>query len=139
MSWKDKTNYFANSGLYNEGMVITSSEEGKSASTVQGRNSKGDVVAEEMYGETYAPSCSYVLKKNVTIENATLGKAFEHDGKCFVMNNMSISTSAGTPPTISMSGEQVEDGATTNHNDCYYDVDGFSIELCHHAQELFGI
>lgn len=61
MSFKSKTDYF---GLSSSTLLIVSSDENKSAQVAQAHDEKGDIVAQEVYGETMAPTCSYVVKGN---------------------------------------------------------------------------
>lgn len=85
-------------------LAITSSDENKSASTAQALDEKGDIVAEEMFGETTSPSCSYVLKDDVEFGGLTTGKSFDVDGKKVSIGRISISTNAGQAPTITITG-----------------------------------
>lgn len=64
-----------------------------------------------------------------------MGEPITNDSKYFVINNVSISTSAGTPPTIQVSGEEVPNGS---HCGCTYTSAEATVEVCHHAQTLFS-
>lgn len=130
MALQQKTDYF---GLATDssGLVITSSTENKSATVIQAQDAKGDVVAEEIVGETSAPSCTYVVKADATITGQKLG--FASGG--YVVSSISITTGAGTPPGITITGEAVP---TSSHTDCYYETPACKVEVCHHAQILFS-
>ena len=130
MAFQEKTDYF---GLATEsgGLVLTSSTENKSATVIQAHDEKGDVVAQEIVGETSAPSCTYVVKADATLTGQKLG--FASGG--YVVSSISITTGAGTPPSITVTGEAVP---SSSHTDCYYDTPACTVEVCHHAQTLFS-
>ena len=130
MALADKTDYF---GLATDssGLVITSSTENKSATVVQAQDSKGDVIAQEIVGQTSAPSCTYVVKKDATLTGQKLGNA----AGGYVISSIAIATGAGTPPGITVTGESVP---ASTHTDCYYDTPACKVDVCHHAQILFS-
>lgn len=129
---KEQTDYF---GLGSNSIICVSSDENKSAQVAQARNEKGDVVAQEIYGEMMSPSCSYVLKADGEISTQRLGDVSTSGTKKFTLTSLSIDTSAGSPPSITASGEEVPQ---TSHNDCYYTIPSATIEVCHHAQILWS-
>lgn len=140
MSWQAKTDFFGLATAAN-GLEVTESNENKTASTAEGHNEKGDVVAFEVFGETMSPSNSYVLGKDLTL--STLPKCGEpitgptgYTGKKFTLGSITISTSAGAPPTIQATGEEIP--ASTTHSDCTYTFPSTTLKLCHHAQILWG-
>ena len=129
MAMQEKTDYF---GLGGTTLVLTSATENKSATVVQARGANGDIVAEEIVGETSAPSCTYVVKADATLTGKKLG--FGDGG--YAITSIAISTSAGAPPSASVSGESVPEDSS--HTDCYYEVPAASVKVCHHAQILFA-
>lgn len=134
MAWNDKKDYF---GLADgTKIVITSSDENKSATLVQAKDEKGDVVAQEIVGETSAPSCSYVLKASTTISGIEIGKAQADGSDSYTITQLTINTAAGSPPSIQVTGQKVPD---QSHTDCYYKGPDGTIKMCHHAQMLFGL
>lgn len=130
MALQQKTDYFG-MATDSSGLVLTSSTENKSATVIQAQDAKGDVVAQEIVGETSAPSCTYVVKSDATITGQKLGYA--NGG--YVVGSISITTGAGTPPGVSVTGEEVP---TSGHTDCYYETPACKVEVCHHAQILFS-
>lgn len=118
-------------------IVVTSSDENKSATLVQAKDEKGDVVAQEMLDEQMAPSCNYVFKADATINAIKIGYAVSGDNsKFFTTNQLTINTGAGTAPTMSASGQEVP---SQDHTDCYYEGPSGTVKMCHHAQLLFGL
>ena len=118
MSFKAKTDFF---GLAGNGLVITESNENKSASTAEGHNEKGDIVAFEVFGETMSPQCTYVLSANSQLSSMQCGTVINGTGDYssykFTLGSLTINTSAGSPPSIQASGEQVPNDS---HTDCTY-------------------
>lgn len=136
MSFLAKKDYFAS--LYEgQPLVITASDENRSAQTAQARNEKGDIVAEEVYGETAAPTCSYALSGDVDLTGIKIGFPFTTDDESLVVTGITINTAAGQAPTVDIAGEIIPD-SLTGHTDCYYIVPSATIEKCHHAQDVLG-
>lgn len=138
MSFRAKEDYFGLSTAQNSKFVITSSDENKSVSTAEAQNDKGDVVAVTTYGETSAPSCNYVLSGDASTGLINMGTEISCNLKKYVITDLSINTGAGTPPSVSVSGEEVPTASHCSEY-CYYNVPSETIECCHHAQPLFGI
>lgn len=133
MAFLSKTDYF---GLAGNGLVCVSQTENKSQNVVEAMDDKGSIVASEAYGETYAPSNSYVVKSTVseTAGGITLGNVTSHDGVSYVLNSFAINTTAGGAASVEASGESVELSATAN---CTYPIPEFSLPVTHHAHILF--
>ena len=136
MSFQAHTDYFGISTANGSSFVITDSNENRTAQTVSGHDEKGDIVAFEVYGDTIAPSCSYVLKAAGSLGDIVIGDALTSGDKKVTITNVSISTGAGSPPKIDVSGEEVP--SDTSHSDCTYTVPSASIAVCHHAQILWS-
>lgn len=137
MSFQAKTDFF---GIAGNGIVLTECGDGKTASTAEGHNEKGDVVAFEVFGETMSPTCTYLLSADVNLENVSCGKPIagtgDYAGKKFTVGGLTINTQAGSPPSIQASGEEIP--AETTHTDCWYDFPPATLEQCHHAQILWS-
>lgn len=82
-----------------------------------------------------APACTYVLKADASTSTWYMGKPITVGSKYYTIASISISTGAGTPPSIQITGEEIP---TNSHTDCYYTVPSTTIEMCHHAQKLFS-
>lgn len=134
MAFLAKTDYF---GLSGTALECTASNDGASASVAEAKGADGSIVAHEVYGETLAPSCDYLLKADWTSAAGAvkLGAVTAADGKKIVLGNLAVNTAAGSAPTVAASGEQVEEGATEG---CLYEVPAFSLPKTHHAHILFG-
>lgn len=137
MSFKTKTDFF---GLATGGVVITESNENKSASVAEGHSEKGDIVAFEVFGETMSPQCTYVLSANTNLSSMQCGTPItgtgDYSGKKFTLGGLTINTSAGSPPSIQASGEEIPSG--TSHSDCTYTFPSATLKMCHHAQILWN-
>jgi len=136
MSFKAKTDFF---GIAGGGLVITESNENKTASTVEGHNEKGDVVAYEVFGETMSPECTYVLSANASLSSMKCGEPIsgtgDYNGKKFTLGSLTINTSAGSPPSVQASGNEIP--ANTTQSDCTYTLPAATLKMCHHAQILW--
>ena len=136
MSFQNKHDFF---GLAGSGLVITESNENKSASTAEGHNEKGDVVAFEVFGETMSPDCTYVLSADTSLASMKCGTPIagtgDYQGKQFSLGGITINTTAGSPPSIQATGEEIPNNS---HNDCSYTFPASTLKMCHHAQILWG-
>lgn len=92
MSFLAKTDYYGLSTGSGSKFVIVSSDENKSASTATAQDEKGDIIAEEVYGETSAPSCNYVLSGDATLSGIDMGNPITTGGKNYVITNIGIDT-----------------------------------------------
>lgn len=137
MAFQPKIDYF---GLTSASQVkITDSNENKSAQVATGVDEKGDVRATTMYGIQMAPSCSYVIASAYTFPSVKIGDAsisVAGTTDKFTITNINITTTAGQPPTIEVTGQGIP-SAAASHNDCTYTVPSVALEACHHAQRLF--
>ena len=98
-------------------------------------------MAYEIFGETMSPECTYVLGKDLTLSTlpkcgAPIAGTGDYSSKKFTMGSITISTSAGAPPSIQANGEEIP--ASTTHSDCTYTFPSTTLKLCHHAQILWG-
>lgn len=132
MAFQQKHDFF---GLQGNGLVLTETNENKSASTAQGHNEKGDIVAYEVFGQTMSPTCSYVLSADASLGSMQCGTAIagtgDYSGKKFTLGSVTINTQAGSPPTVEASGEEIP--ATGSHTDCSYTFPSATLKMCHHA------
>jgi hypothetical protein len=141
-----KTDYF---GLAGSSLAVTSDTSGYAVETIEPTDDKGSYVADAAmtYGAKLSPSNDYALKAKWTPETFALGsvrtvrlampassgiEATEKDWS-ICLTNVTISTSAGSAPTVSASGESVEDGSVAT---CTYNAAGFSLPTTHHAHIL---
>ena len=103
MAFKTKTDYFGLSSV--DGLVITDTSENKSAGMAEAKDEAGFVIATQMLDEQSAPSCSYVVTKNLTLSNIVLGQKKKIQEKNDVVGSVTINTSAGSPVTLEASGQ----------------------------------
>ena len=104
----------------------------KSHSVAECKNSFGDIVARDVYGETVAPSVDYELVAAVTSLPA-LGTVVSYDSKKIAISSITIRTSMGAAPTATVSGTRVEDGASTGRT---YALPTLAISTRHRAQDI---
>lgn len=79
-----------------------------------------------------APACDYIVT-GTGILSAQLGSITTIDSDKFCLAEITITTAAGSAPTIAASGQQVEDTAT---GACKCNALSVSISKLHHAQDF---
>ena len=98
------------------GLTPKSSNDGKTSQTAEAVNSYGDVVAHDEYGELLAPSTEYAVTGTVNLSAIILGSVHTLGegaaAKSLMLTTVAINTQAGSPPTVTISGVEVESGAT---------------------------
>lgn len=98
------------------GLSPVSSGDGKASQLAEAPDEWGDTNAHDVYGEVIAPQTEYAVTGNVDLSKIVLGSV--HDvgsgatAKKIMMTQVAISTQAGTPPTVTISGVEVEATAT---------------------------
>jgi len=94
------------------GLTPKTSNDGKTSQTAEAVNSYGDVVAHDEYGEVLAPSTEYAVTGTVNLSDIVLGSVHTLGEKSLMLTNLTITTQAGSSPTVTISGVEVESGAT---------------------------
>ena len=99
-----------------DGLSPKSSSDGKTSSVAEAPNEYGDTAAHDVYGEVLAPSTEYAVTGDVDLSDIVLGTIHtfgEGTGaKKLMLTQVAISTQAGNPPTVTISGVEVEATAT---------------------------
>lgn len=95
------------------GLTAKSSQDGRTSSVAECPNSYGDTVAHDVYGDVIAPSVEYAVTGEIKKEDVliALGAVFKHGEKHIMPTTVAVNTQAGTPPTVTISGVEVEAGA----------------------------
>lgn len=98
------------------GLTPKSSSDGKTSQLAEAPNEYGDTAAHDVYGEVLAPSTEYAVTGSVTLSGITLGSIHTlgtgTSAKKFMLTTVAIPTGAGQSPTVTISGVEVESGAT---------------------------
>lgn len=131
MAFIAKTDYF---GIAGSGISCVSNADGKTASVAEGHDAEGSIVAWTVYGETAAPTNTYVIGGSSNVSLSVVLGSIGTDDSC--LNNFQVDTSVGAPPSVTASGEKVESGASAN---CTYTIPSATVSPLHHAQILFGM
>ena len=99
-----------------DGLTPKSSSDGKSSSVAEAPNEYGDTAAHDVYGETLNPQTEYAVTGEVDLSDIVLGSIHTIGtgaaAKKLMLTQVAISTQAGNPPTVTISGVEVENGAT---------------------------
>ena len=98
----------------NAALEAKSSKDGKTSSLAEAHNDCGDTVAHDVYGELLNPSVEYVVKTAITKSTTlvTLGSIHTVGTKKVMLTSCVVTTSANNPPTVTLSGVEVEATAT---------------------------
>jgi hypothetical protein len=130
-------NYFE--GWIPANLSPVASNENKSCSVAEAANEYGDVIEKESFGSVWAPSVDYILTGTVNLGQSTqaaagttprytalaLGVIVTYGSgssvKYFMITGVTITTQAGQPPRVTVSGVEVEASATTKR---YYKLSG---------------
>lgn len=135
MAFISKPDYFGLATSVSTSLTLKSSTLNKTASVAEATDEKGDVVAEEVFGDVASPSVTYELKADLDLDDITLGSITTVDSKPYVLSSVSFSTAPATVPEVQCSGEQVEAGATTA-NSTTIELPSISLKKWHDAQIL---
>ena len=99
-----------------DGLTPKSSSDGKTSGVAEAPDEYGDTAAHDVYGETLAPSTEYAVTDEVDLSDIELGSIHtlgEGTGaKKLMLTQVQINTQAGNPPTVTISGVEVEGDAT---------------------------
>lgn len=131
--------YFKLGEKTSNALKVKSSNENRSKSSTSGANMYGDAARVDSYGETAAPSAEYAVVAALNSETMPeLGAVQTVDGIAapIVFGTVSISTSTGSAPTLSASGQMVQAGAKQLRK---YKLPNFSLTPRHRAQDMMGL
>lgn len=99
-----------------DGLTPKSSNDGKSSSVAEAPNEYGDTAAHDVYGETLNPQTEYAVTGEVDLSDIVLGSIHTigtgAEAKKLMLTQVAINTQAGNPPTVTISGVEVEATAT---------------------------
>ena len=136
--------YFAAETTTSGALKVTESAENRSIQSTSGPNTFGDAAAVDAWGETAAPSSSYEVVDETSLD-IVLGKliaAADSNIKIgetavpVVVGTVSISTQTGSAPTVSISGQAVYVGATELRN---YKIPTMTLTPRHRAQDFLSL
>ena len=102
------TNYFGSI----TGLTPKSSQDGATSQLATAMNDVGDVAAHDIYAERIAPSTDYAVTDEVDLSDIELGDIVTSGGKSIMITQVVVNTQAGQMPTVTISGIEVESGAT---------------------------
>ena len=114
---------------------VKSCNENASGSVSACPNTNGDTTHRDAYANRIAPSAEYVLKANVTSLPA-LGTVVTVNSKKVMITSIVINTAQGAAPTATVSGVEVESGATTKRT---YACGTIALTARHRAQDILKI
>jgi hypothetical protein len=141
--------YFALETATTNALKVTSSNENRSKQSTSGANCYGDAAVVDSWGETAAPSSDYLVVAEVAhtlaapkitlgdlIAAASSNISIGGTGAPVVIGSLSINTQTGSAPTVSVSGQAVQTGATALRT---YTVSAFTLSPRHRAHDFLGL
>jgi len=133
MALKNKTDYY---GLSASGWEVSDTSENRSIGYVaEAQGPDGFLVAIDAGGENVAPEVNYIATSSATLNSVVLGSVQTILTKKVALGGITINTSAGSAPTMTATGSQIEDGGTAH---CTCTLSGISVSPLYHAQ-TFGL
>ena len=114
---------------------VKSNDTNASGSVAECPNAVGDTTHRDAYGKRIAPSAEYTCVDDVD-ELPDLGTILTIETKKVMISQIVIKTAKGSAPTASVSGVQVEDGATTGRT---YSCGEIALSARHKAQDILGM
>jgi len=103
------------------GLTAKESSDGKTGSVAEAQSAIGDTIAHDEYAQLMAPSTTYAVTADVTLSSLpALGSIVGTTNKIMV-TQVTVTTSAGQPPTVTISGQQVHSSATAKRT---YAIEG---------------
>ena len=95
------------------GLTPKSSSDGKTSSVAEAPDEYGDTNAHDVYGEVLNPQTEYAVTDEVDLSDIVLGSIHTYNTtKKLMLSQVTVNTQAGNPPTVTISGVEVEAGAT---------------------------
>ena len=95
------------------GLTPKSSSDGKTSSVAEAPDEYGDTNAHDVYGEVLNPQTEYAVTDEVDLSDIELGSIHTYNtNKKLMLTQVTVNTQAGNPPTVTISGVEVEAGAT---------------------------
>ena len=122
----------------NNAVKVKGGDENRSGQSQSGKNTYGDTIVVDRYGETAAPSRDYDVVADVDDSSfADFGGSLIENADGFVLplavGGMSINTQNGSAPTISVRGQLVQAGAVRLRK---YSPVAFKLSARHRAQDF---
>lgn len=115
------------------GLQAKESSDGASSAVAEARNEYGDTVAHDVHTNVLAPSVTYAVVGNVSSLPA-LGSIHTYKGKKIMLTQAVVTTQAGQPPTVTLSGNEAEATATAKRT---YEITCALVPRCK-AQDVAG-
>lgn len=143
-SFNAGVDHFNMEAATNNALKVTESAENPSMQSTSGANCFGDAAVVDAWGEFKAPTSSYEVVDDITLD-IVLGKLIAAADSGIqvggvaapvVVGSLNISTQSGSAATVSISGQAVHAGAVELRN---YIVPTMTLSPRHRAQDFFGL
>ena len=100
------------------GLQKKTSNDGRTSSVAEAPNEYGDTIAHDVYGDVVSPSVEYTVVGAITDASPiiklgdVMTASFGGAERKIMVTSVAVTTSAGSPPSVTISGVEVESGAT---------------------------
>ena len=134
-----KTDYCGLATTFSTELVTVSDAENLSTEKYQPTGQDGSFAATEIIMTTAAPSNTYKLKADISAAagDVNLNSITTFGGKTFALEQITISTSGGSAPTVSATCKEVESDADDS-TQCLYEIPAWALTTKQHAQDIFS-
>lgn len=134
MALKTKVDYF---DLSASGWTVSDTSQNKSVGyTAEAQGPDGFLVAVDVgTAEILAPQCDYVATSSATLTSIVIGSVKTVESKKIALAGITINTQAGSAPTMTATGSQIEDNGTAG---CTCTLGSITVSPLFHAQD-FGL
>lgn len=141
--------YFCLMSGTSNALKVTTSNENRLKQSMSGANTYGDAAAVDSWGETAAPSSDYdvvaAVVHTLAAPKITLGSLIAANSSQIsiggtavpvIIGSLNINTQSGSAPTVSVSGQAVQAGASALRT---YIVPAFTLSPRHRAQDFLSL
>lgn len=119
-----------------DGLALNDHNDNASATYLEKQGGNGAICATEMFGTRLAPSNSYRLNDDVSLEDIVLGAVKTIESKKYALKEFSVTTGGGQAPQVSASCQQIEDDPA--YPPCTFPLPSLTLKKWFHAQVMSG-
>lgn len=136
MAFATKTDFTGLAAKSNGALLLRDDNPNHSNEVYEDTGTDGSIIVTEPYGEDAAPTNNFALAKDLSLA-VKLGAITTVNSQKFALEQIVITTTGGSAPTISANSQLVESDAS-DATSCFYDVGTLTLLKRHHAQILLN-
>lgn len=131
MAFSAKTDWLGLETKYSSSLKLRSNGQNASNQVLQVPGSDGSILGDHLYGSVWSPNCEYAIVGAASISGLNLGEAYCSTSTKYAISKIHVATGAGTEPTVTADGVQLEPSASRAI--CVYPMDTINISPARHA------